>query len=130
MRVLIAEDSKLMQARIKAMISDIPNIEIVAQTETVSESIQSIEKFKPDIVLLDIRMPGGSGLDILKSIEKNGHAPKTIVLTNYPYPQYKKKCREAGADYFYDKASEFQKAVKIIEDLSGKDKPEWILSRR
>ena len=124
MRVLIAEDSKLMQARIKAMIADIPNIEIVAQTETVSESVQSIAESKPDIVILDIRMPGGSGLDILKSIEKNEHAPKTIVLTNYPYPQYKRKCKEAGADYFYDKASEFQKAVKIIENLAGKEKSE------
>jgi len=62
-------------------------------------------------------MPGGNGIEVLKNIKKNGSGPTIIILTNYPYPQYRKKCMGAGANYFFDKSTEFNKIIEVIKKL-------------
>ena len=70
---------------------------------------------KPDVVILDIRMPDGSGIDVLQTIKQGEPAPAVIVLTNYPYPAYRQKCLQAGADFFLDKSTEFDQIPELIE---------------
>ncbi len=117
MKVFIVDDSALVRERIMAMISEHPGIEIIGQAENAQEGINSIRKLKPDAVILDIRMPGGNGIEVLKNIKKNNSAPAVIILTNYHYPQYRKKCIEAGADFFFDKSTEFHKIIEVLKKL-------------
>lgn len=119
MDVFISDDSPVVRVRLANMIEDIQGINLIGEANNVQESIRKIEELKPDAIILDIRMPGGSGLDVLKKIksEHNDHNPIIIVLTNYPYPQYRKKCLEAGADYFFDKSNEFHKVIEVFRDL-------------
>ena len=115
MKVVIADDSEVVRERIIAMLSELPGIEIVGQAQDVPKAINSIQKLQPDAVILDIRMPGGSGIEVLERIKKNNSAPIVIMLTNYPYPQYRKKCMEAGADYFFDKSTQFDKIIEVFK---------------
>ena len=62
-------------------------------------------------------MPGGSGIDVLREIKQNNQTPLVIVLTNYPYPQYRRKCMDAGADFFFDKSTEFDKVTEVLKQL-------------
>ncbi len=117
MKVFIVDDSALVRERIIAMISEHPGIEITGQAENAQEAINSIRKLKPDVAILDIRMPGGNGIEVLRNIKKNSSGPTIIILTNYPYPQYRKKCIEAGADYFFDKSTEFNKIIEVLKKL-------------
>jgi DNA-binding NarL/FixJ family response regulator len=117
MKVFIVDDSALVRERIITMISEHPGIEITGQAENAQEAINSIRKLKPDVAILDIRMPGGNGIEVLRNIKKNNSAPTVIILTNYPYPQYRKKCIEAGADFFFDKSTEFHKIIEVIKKL-------------
>jgi DNA-binding NarL/FixJ family response regulator len=117
MKVFIADDSKVLCERLIEMLSDIPGIEIIGHAQDVAESLTSIKKLNPDIVILDIRMPGGSGIDVLQDIKKGRQAPMVIILTNYPYPQYRKKCLGLGADYFFDKSTEFEKVTELFKLL-------------
>ena len=117
MKVFIVDDSALVRERLIALISEYPEIEITGQAENAQEAINSIRKLKPDVVILDIRMPGGNGIEVLRNIKKYNSAPTVIILTNYPYPQYRKKCMEAGADYFFDKSTEFHKIIEVIKKL-------------
>jgi len=117
MKVFIVDDSALVRERLIAMISEHPEIEITGQAENAQEATNSIRKLKPDVAILDIRMPGGNGIEVLRNIKKNSSAPTVIILTNYPYPQYRKKCMEAGADYFFDKSTEFQKIIEVLKKL-------------
>jgi DNA-binding NarL/FixJ family response regulator len=68
------------------------------------------------VVILDIRLPGRSGIDVLKDIKKEYPAPLVIMITNYPYRQYRQGSMAAGADYFFSKTNEFD---RILETLSG-----------
>lgn len=120
MKILIADDSFLIRERLKELLSDILKIEDFIEAENSVETIQLISETIPDIVILDIRMPGGGGLEVLKKINKKSLPIKIIVFTNYPYPQYKKKCFELGADYFFDKATEFEKVKEVICNLINK----------
>lgn len=119
MDVFISDDSPVVRVRLANMIEDIQGINLIGEANNVQDSIRRIEELKPDAVILDIRMPGGSGLDVLKKIKENqnDHTPIIIVLTNYPYPQYRKKCLEAGADYFFDKSNEFHKVVEVFREM-------------
>jgi len=59
-------------------------------------------------------MPSGSGISVLEEVKRRDDSPTVIMLTNYPYPQYRKKCMDAGADYFFDKSSEFHKVTEVL----------------
>jgi DNA-binding NarL/FixJ family response regulator len=117
MKVFIADDSKVLCERLIEMLSDVPGIEVIGHAQDVLESLAAIKKLNPDIVILDIRMPGGSGMDVLQAIKQEKHAPMVIMLTNYPYPQYRKKCLGLGADYFFDKSTEFEKVTELFKQL-------------
>lgn len=120
MKVFIVDDSLVLRERLEEMLSDLPTIEIMGYAQDVSEAITSIKKLNPDVVILDIRMPGGSGIDVLQDIKKDNQAPVVIMLTNYPYPQYRKKCMDLGADFFFDKSTEFEKINAIFKQMIEK----------
>ena len=99
------------------MISKIDGIEIIGQAADTHEAINAINKLEPHVVILDIRMPGGSGIEVLRQIKKKACAPTVIILTHYPYPQYRKKCIELGADFFFDKSTEFQEIPRVLKQV-------------
>jgi DNA-binding NarL/FixJ family response regulator len=121
MKVLIVDDSKIVCNGLQQMLINIADVEIVGQAHHAQDAIQSISESNPDVVILDIRMPGKSGIEVLKDIRDKKLPIRVIMLTNYPYPQYRKKCEELGADYFFDKVTEIEEIPKVIEALA-KDK--------
>jgi DNA-binding NarL/FixJ family response regulator len=72
---------------------------------------------KPDLVIQDVQTADGSGLDLLATIKQIGRAPVVIVLTNDAYPAYRKAYLKAGADYFFDKSSEFDQIPNVLSTL-------------
>jgi DNA-binding NarL/FixJ family response regulator len=128
MNVFIADDSEVVCERLKIMLSEIPKVKIVGEAKAATEAIKLIEKLKPDVVLLDLKMPGGNGIDVLISLKKYKPAPVIIILTNYPYPQYRKKCTEAGADYFFDKSTDFEKVLIVLKKLIQKGNEKEIIN--
>jgi DNA-binding NarL/FixJ family response regulator len=123
MRVFIVDDSKIVCKGLQQMLTNIAGVEIVGQAHNAQDAIASISEAKPDVVILDIRLPGKSGIDVLKDIRDKKLPIRVIMLTNYPYPQYRKKCEELGVDYFFDKVTEIEEIPKVIEELA-KNKPE------
>ena len=117
MKIFIADDSLLIVERLKAMISDLPEIEIIGEARNGIEAINAVGKLNPDVVVLDIKIPGVDGIDVLKDIKNKNQNIVVIMLTNYPYPQYRKKCLELGADYFFKKSTEFENVIETLKQL-------------
>lgn len=117
-KVFIVDDSAFVRARLITMLCGFEEIEIIGQTEDAAVASEAICKLKPDVVILDIRLKGGSGLDVLQGIKDNKLAPITIMLTNYPHPQYRERVRNAGADFFFDKSNEFEKIIDVMKQLT------------
>ena len=116
-KVFIADDSLIVREHLVTMLDELAGIEIVGQAENAAEAISAIGQLQPDVVILDIRMPGGSGIDVLRHIKQDEAAPMVIILTNYPYPGYRQKCLNAGADFFLDKSTEFDQIPELFERL-------------
>ena len=119
MRVLIAEDSEALVQRLVAVLAGLSGIEIVGHASTVPDASRAVRELKPDLVILDIRMPGGRGIDLLEGIKRDRVTSTVIVLTNYVYPQYRKKCLQSGARFFLDKSAEFDKLSEVLRSLVG-----------
>jgi DNA-binding NarL/FixJ family response regulator len=117
-KILIVDDSKIVCGGLQQMLIDIDDVEIVGQAHTAQDAIKSISEQKPDVVILDIRLPGKSGIEVLKDIREKKLPVRVIMLTNFPYPQYRKKCEELGADYFIDKVTEIENIPHLIEKLA------------
>ncbi len=117
MRVFIADDS-VMVNRLSAMLSELDGMEVVGHATCALEAMPSIRKLHPDAVILGLGPPGGSGFDLLEIIKQEKPTTIVMILTNLPYPQYRKRCRNAGADFFLDKSSEFIKVPTIFRKLA------------
>jgi len=117
LKVFISDDSATIRKRLVTMALDLPDIAVVGQAENAPGSLVAIRQTRPDVVILDIRMPGGNGIEVLREVKKLDPAPKVIMLTNYAHAQYRDKCEKAGADFFLDKSTEFDKLPQALEQV-------------
>jgi DNA-binding NarL/FixJ family response regulator len=119
MRLFIADDSEILRTRLVDMLREIKGVEIVGEAKDWKEAVEAIAVLNPDVVILDIRMPEGDGILALEALKKDRRKhPKVSVFTNYPYLQYRKRCMDAGADYFFYKALEFGKLLELMKNLT------------
>jgi len=115
MKIVIADDAEMMRNRVKDALTKFKDIEIVGEAKNGEEALTLILNKKPDFVILDIRMPGMSGIEVLKELRQQDCTCRICVFTNYPYPQYKQKCMTEGADYFFDKSEGFQSLIDTLD---------------
>ena len=120
MKVFIADDSHVVVERLADLLKEVPGVQLVGRAEDVPGAIDSIVDANPDAVILDLQMPGGSGLEVLRAIRQSHPSVMVLICTNYPYPQYREECFAAGANYFLDKSAEFEKIPEILRELANK----------
>lgn len=116
--VVVVDDSDIIRDRITILLSEVPAVNIVGYADNPLTATDLILKTNPDVVILDIFLAGGSGIHVLKNIRGKGMMSKVIMLTNYAQEEYRKKCFEEGADFFFDKSTEFDRVVEIISKFS------------
>jgi DNA-binding NarL/FixJ family response regulator len=116
--VFIADDSPVIRQRLADLLAEIDGVTVVGEAADVATATSGIQSTRPDVAIVDIRMPGGSGIDVVKKVKKGqAGGPSFIMFTNYGLPQYRKACTDAGADYFFDKATEGQKLTDAIRTI-------------
>ncbi len=115
-KLFIADDSSVIRERLVSLINELGRFDVVGVAKTVQEAINGVDKLMPDVLILDMPMPGGSGYDVLQAVKQNPSAPLIIVLTNYP--AYRQRSLAAGADYFFDKSAEFDQLLVLLERLN------------
>ena len=118
LRVLIADDSAVVRERQADLLRELPGVSVVAETTDVAGTLEQIRSLQPEVVLLDLGMPGGSGLDVLRQMRAEQLHATVIVLTNYRSVEYEKAVREYGAIAFLDKSRDFMKAAELICELA------------
>ena len=117
LRVLIVDDSAVIRERLVMQLNELAGVEIVGQAETVAEAVTALRRFKPDAMTLDLRLPDGNGLNVLRLIRHERLPTAVIVLTSYPFSQYAQRARAAGAYAFLNKAGDFGKVTGHLQAL-------------
>ena len=120
LKVVLVDDSKIVRERIFDLVTEVSGVNVVGEAGNSIDAIECVKKLQPDVVILDIKMPGDSGVEVLKKIKLSHPSLIVIMLTNYPLPQYKEKCMEYGAEYFLNKSDEFEKLTDIKKSIQNK----------
>lgn len=124
MNLFIVEDSEDVRERLTALLGDVANLHIVGHASDAPAAMEEFARLMashvcPDVVVLDIQLAEGNGIGVLRFIKTYAKATTVIMLTNYAYPQYQKRCMDEGADYFFDKSAEFMKVREVLEKLAA-----------
>ena len=118
-RVLLVDDSRIVRDRLLELISELPDVEVIGEAAGAAEAIRKIRQLRPDIVVLDISMRDGNGIQVLEAIKGPRRSrSRIIMLTNFAHEPYRERCMELGAEYFFDKSAQFEEAVDVIDELS------------
>ena len=123
--VIIVDDSTEIRTLFKEIFSEYPEIHLVADTDDVSEALLSVCATHPDYVILDISMPKGSGFTLLEEIRSRNISSKVIMCTNYSAGGYRTRAKDLGADYFFDKSTEFEKIIGVITASLAVSSEQW-----
>ncbi len=121
-RLLIAEDHALVREGLRAMLAGEPDIEVIGEAENGKEAVELCRSLTPDLVLMDVRMPGMDGLEATKTIK--GSQPKVIVLmvTTHQDPDYLLEAvRSGAAGYVLKEASKPQLLNAVRRVLAGEN---------
>jgi DNA-binding NarL/FixJ family response regulator len=116
--ILLVEDSLLIIERIIGMLGELDNVKLIVHAANYRESIRMMNEVSADVVLLDLNLPDKSGIELLQVIKTTQPKMKVIVLTNHATASYREICTGMGADYFFDKSSDFDKIPDVIGGMN------------
>ena len=120
LKVLISDDSNIIRKSLSKLVSQCgENIQVI-EADTISDTIEKIKSLRPDILIQDIMMPGGTGFDVMKTVRKQDYKITVIVLTNFASELNRNRSIKEKADYFLDKSDEFAKVVDICKIIAEK----------
>jgi DNA-binding NarL/FixJ family response regulator len=121
LNVLLVDDVNIILQKMKMFLSIVPSVNQVDTADTADRAFDLLESKQPELVVLDVNMPGTSGIDMLKKIRSSERPqPVVVMLTNQKEKIYKDTCLELGADYYLDKSTDFLCIPEIIRELSAK----------
>ena len=118
--IFIVDALPTMRERLSELVSDIEGVTIVGDAGTPAEAIDGILRTRPDCVLLDYQLVGGTGVDVLRAVHPRSPDIAFIVLTNHATPQHRRVCLDAGARYFFDKSTEFVQIRDAIAEIEAR----------
>ena len=125
-RVMLVDDHPLMRQGTRAFLETDPDIAIVAETGQGEQALAHARRLRPDVVLLDIRLHGSSGIDVARTLRRDLPAVKVLVLTSYPYETYVRTLFAIGVHgYLLKSASD----AELIAGVRAVQRGETVLDR-
>ncbi len=120
-RIVIAEDHTILREGLRALLSSSPDLEIVGEARDGQESVRSVEKVKPHMILMDLSMPRMNGMDAIREIKKKSPETKILILTVHKTDEYIQAALEAGANgYVLKDSSHTELSLAIQNVLDGR----------
>ncbi|MFG2916361.1 response regulator [Kitasatospora sp. NPDC048298] len=118
-RVLLADDEPMIRAGLRAVLATDPGIEIVAETGDGREAVELVRRHRPDVAVLDIRMPGTDGITAAAEIRRNGLATGVLMLTTFGEDDYILRALGGGANGFLIKSGEPEELLAGVHAVAG-----------
>jgi two-component system response regulator NreC len=116
-RIIIAEDHTLFRQGLKSLLSLEPDFEVVGEAEDGAAAIRCVERLKPDLILLDLSMPGVDGLAAIKEIKKKYSKAKILILTGHKSEEYFQEALKCGANGYVVKEAEHSELLLAIRSV-------------
>lgn len=120
MRVFVVEDSPLIRKRIIENLHAMGGFNVVGFAEAEEAAVSAIVEAKPDIVVTDIRLKEGSGIEVVRKLRAQEFVSplRIYVLSNYANAEYRRQCVLVGADDFFDKSGEYDRFLDALRQCA------------
>lgn len=118
MKVVLVEDSPLVRKHLLAALKEQPFLSVVGLAATEAEALCTVGLTRPHVVVLDLALAAGSGLEVLRKLRLAGYGGTILVLSNREAEIYGPLCVSNGANAFYDKGREFEKFLVDLNVLA------------
>ena len=116
-RILIVDDHEVVRLGLKSLLDQHPYFEVVAEAGNAREAIEQVERYAPDVVLMDIRLPGVSGIDACETITENYPDTKVVMLTSYAEDEMLFSAIRSGASGYILKQIGAEDLIRAIETV-------------
>jgi DNA-binding NarL/FixJ family response regulator len=123
MKVMVVEDSAVVRDIMRLFLAEIPGLAVVGEFCCAPTAIAGTRRDPPDVLLLDIQLYTGSGMDVLKTVLAEHRHTKVLVVSNFADPVFRKRYIEAGAYAFFDKSRELHLLRSSLKELAGHGQP-------
>jgi DNA-binding NarL/FixJ family response regulator len=120
-RILLADDQPLVRSGLRVLINDNPDLQVVAEAGTGDEAVALAASVKPDVAVLDIRMPGMDGIEAARRIVESADAPRVLMLTTFDDDDYVYGALRAGASGFLVKDMALEEILSAIRVVAAGD---------
>jgi CheY-like chemotaxis protein len=120
LRVLIADDSPPVQEMLAELVQGPGGASVVGASETEAATIEAIRRLKPDVVVLDLQLKGGSGTNVIRAVRSDPSlaATRLFVTSNHASAHMRAGCLELGADEYYDKVKDLGRLAARLSELA------------
>ncbi len=118
LKVVLVEDSVPVRKRLAALIASIEGVEIVGEAADASTALNIIVASQADVAVVDMHLTGSNGMEVVTDLVRRSLCVVTIMLTNDATPLMREASLAGGADYFFDKTTEFRLALDTIGKLA------------
>lgn len=120
LKTLIVEDNATFRQSLKATLETEFPLMVIEEAEDAKEAMERVTTFRPDLIFMDIKLPGETGLDLTKRIKTNDTSIVIIILTSYDLPEYREAAQQYGADYFVSKGSSTREEIlELVRSISS-----------
>ena len=116
-RILLADDHKVLRDGLRALLEEEGDMEVVAEAGTANDAIIGAEKFKPDVIVMDLGMPGRSGLDAIREIRLKKLPARIVVLSMHSGRELVMQVLQAGSDGYVPKSSAHTDLILAIRTV-------------
>jgi DNA-binding NarL/FixJ family response regulator len=117
-RLVVVDDQTLVRSGIRQLLETVAEIDVVGEAASAGDAVRVIGEAAPDVVLLDVRMPGGSGIEVLKTLKATNHLPPTILLTTFDDDEILMNGLSHGAKGFLLKDISLDRLVDAIRQVA------------
>ena len=117
--IYIVDDSPAIRSRLADLLGRIEGVQVVGEAADAPRAVTDILALRPDSVLLDLNLGGTNGMQVLRSVHPLHPGIAFVVLTNHSELQYRRACERAGAAYFLDKSTEFDRVAAVIAEIAS-----------
>ena len=122
LKVLLIDDTVMILQRLQSLLSEVKQVSRTESATSAEEALVLMDGYQPDVMVLDINMPGMGGIEMLRKLNvKKMIKPVVIMLTNNTFAGYRDECMRLGADYFLDKSRDFLMIPTIVEKVQERN---------
>ncbi|MCI0577798.1 MAG: response regulator transcription factor, partial [Chloroflexi bacterium] len=120
-RVILVDDHEVVRLGLMALLENVPWVEVVAEAGTAAEAVEAVDQRRPDVVVMDIRMPGGSGIDACRQITSRWPETRVIMLTSFADDELIFQALQAGASGYVLKQVGNQSLIDALDAVRRGD---------